>query len=132
MNHESSTNTGFGHGDAAVIKPWQSGGLVDALVAFLVSGAVLVIMSSRFDDAKRQAQEAEAGIAKVRTELSSLQAEVNSLTNQKNQLATFDQRAAELKTLQTTAQQEEQKLATFQQQLSSQRDAARTLLSGNA
>ena len=72
MNSESSTNTGFRHGGAAVIKPWLSGGLVAALVALLVIGAILIIMLSRFDEAKRQAQEAEAGIAKVRTELSAL------------------------------------------------------------
>ncbi len=87
MNNESSTNTGFGHGDVAVIKPWVSGGLVAALGAFLVSGAILVILLSRFDDAKRQAQEADAGITKVRTELSSLKGEVDSLTKQKDALA---------------------------------------------
>lgn len=79
MNNETSTNRGFRNGGAAVIKPWLSGGLGAALVAFLVFGAILVIMSSRFDDAKRQTQPAEAGIAKVRTELSSVQGEVDSL-----------------------------------------------------
>ena len=80
MNNEPSTNTGFKNGGAVVIKPWLSGGLVVALVALLAFGAILVIMLSRFDDAKRQAQEAEAGFAKVPTELSSLQGEIDSLT----------------------------------------------------
>ena len=42
MNNESSTNTGFRHGDTAVIKLWLSGGLVGALGAFLVFAAILV------------------------------------------------------------------------------------------
>jgi len=42
MNNEPSTNTGFRHLDAAVIKPWLGGGLVVALVAFLVFAAILV------------------------------------------------------------------------------------------
>ena len=107
MNNESSANSGFKDGGGAVIKPWLSGGLVVALVSFLVFAGILVILLSRFDDAKRQAQEAEVMTTKQRTELSTLRVEVESLRKRKDVLAPtvadWDKRLKEMHDAQATA-----------------------------
>lgn len=71
----------------AVIKSWLSAGLVVALAGNVLLSAVLILKLSRFDDAKRQADEVEARAATQRTELAKLQIEVESLTKQKDALA---------------------------------------------
>ena len=108
MNNESSANSGFKDGGGgAVITPQLSGGLVVALVAFLVFAGILVILLNRFDDAKRQAQEAEARTTKQRTELSTLRVEVECLTKRKDVLAPtvadWDKRLKEMHDAQATA-----------------------------
>jgi len=87
MNHESSTETGSKDRGSIVIKPWLSGGLIVAIVGNFVLSGVLILQLSTFEDTRRQAQEVEAGIAKARTELATLQVEVESLTKQKEALA---------------------------------------------
>jgi chromosome segregation ATPase len=73
--------------DSVVIKPWLSAGLTIALAANVVLSAVLLLTLSRFDDSKRQADEAEIRAAGQRTELATLKVEVESLTKQKDVLA---------------------------------------------
>ena len=71
----------------AVIKPWLVASLVAALAGSVLLSAVLIVQLSRFDDTKRQAEEAEARAATQRTESAKLQAEVETLTKQKDALA---------------------------------------------
>lgn len=86
MNNESSTESRSANGNAGVIKPWLSGGLVIALLGNLILSGVLILKLGEFDETKRQAQEAEAGTARSRAAVSSLQVEVDSLTAKKNTL----------------------------------------------
>ena len=62
-------------------------GLIVALAGNVLLSAVLIVKLSRFDDSKRQADEADARTAKQRTELAKLQTEVESLTKRKDALA---------------------------------------------
>ena len=71
----------------AVIKPWLSAGLIVALAGNVLLSAVLILKLSRFDDTKKQAEEAEALAVQKRTELSALQVEVESLTKRKDVIA---------------------------------------------
>jgi hypothetical protein len=86
MNDESSPETSSKNEGGVVIKPWLSGGLVVALVGNFVLSGVLILQLGTFEDARRQAQEVEAGIAKTRTELSTLRIEVKSLRREKDAL----------------------------------------------
>lgn len=87
MTDGSTIKTISENGKAAVIKPWLSGGLVVALIGNIVLSGVLILGLGSFEDTKRQAQEAEATIGKARTELTSLQVEVDFLKKQKEVLA---------------------------------------------
>jgi len=86
MNDESSPEISSKNEGGVVIKPWLSGGLVVALVGNFVLSGVLILQLGTFEDARRQAQEVEAGIAKTRTELSTLRIEVESLRREKDAL----------------------------------------------
>ena len=87
MNDGSSHEASSKKEGGVVIKPWLSGGLIVALVGNLVLSGVLILQLGTFEDTRRQAQEVQAGIAKTRTELATLQVEVESLTKQKEALA---------------------------------------------
>ena len=71
----------------AVIKPWLIACLVIALAGSVLLSAVLIVQLSRFDDSKRQAEEAEARANSQRTELAKLDVEVEALSKQKDALA---------------------------------------------
>lgn len=71
----------------SVIKPWLVAGLTIALACSVLLSGILIVKLSRFDDTKRQAEEAESLVARKRTELSALQVEIESLTKQKDTLA---------------------------------------------
>jgi chromosome segregation ATPase len=86
MNNESSTESRSANGNAGVINPLLSGGLVIALLGNLILSGVLILKLGEFDETKRRAEEAEAGTARSRAAVSSLQVEVDSLTAQKNTL----------------------------------------------
>ncbi|PYJ81359.1 MAG: hypothetical protein DME22_21350 [Verrucomicrobia bacterium] len=68
---------------------------------------------TRFEQIQKEADNLRQARDKLNTELAILRQQVQS---QKEQLATFDQKAANFKALQTATQQEEQKLAKLQQQ----------------
>ena len=87
MNDGSSHEASSKKEGGVVIKPWLSGGLIVALVGNLVLSGVLILQLGTFEDTRRQAQEVQAAIAKTRTELATLQVEVESLTKQKEALA---------------------------------------------
>src|SRR5947208_2620730 len=86
-DHESSTRTDSEKSETAVINPWLSGGLVLAVFGYIVLSGMLILKLGSFEDTKRRAQEAEAILERVRTELSSLRVEVNSLEEQRGVLA---------------------------------------------
>jgi hypothetical protein len=57
--------------------------LVIAVLGYAVLSGMLILKLGGFEGTKRRAQEAEATLERVRTELSSLQVEVNSLEGQR-------------------------------------------------
>jgi chromosome segregation ATPase len=71
----------------SVIKPWLVAGLTIALACSVILSGVLILKLGRFDEAKRQAEEAEGLAARKQTELAALQVEIESLTKQKDALA---------------------------------------------
>jgi chromosome segregation ATPase len=71
----------------AVIKPWLSASLIAALAGNVLLSAVLIVKLGRFDDTKKQAEEAEALAVQKHTELAGLKVEVESLAKQKDSLA---------------------------------------------
>ena len=85
MNADSANNRAASQ--SAVIKPWLVAGLVVALAGNVLLSAVLIVKLSRFDEAKRQADEAEARAASQRSESAKLQVELKTLTEQKDALA---------------------------------------------
>jgi chromosome segregation ATPase len=87
MNNESAPETRASAAPGTVIKPWLSAGLIIALAGNVLLSAILIIKLSGFEDMKRRADETEVEAAKNRTELSSLQADVDSLSKQKDALA---------------------------------------------
>lgn len=87
MNNESAPETHAFAAPGTVIKPWLNFGLIIALAGNVLFSAILIIKLSGFDDMKRRADETEVEAAKKRTELSSLQADVASLSKQKEVLA---------------------------------------------
>jgi chromosome segregation ATPase len=68
---------------------------------------------TRFEQIQKEADDLRQARQKLTTDLAALRQQIQT---QNDQLATFDQKAAELKALQTAIQQEEQKLAKSQQQ----------------
>jgi len=70
----------------AVIKPWLWFGLPAAVALNVLLSLYLIVMLGRFDESKRQADEAETRTTTQRTELAMLQVEVESLTKQKDAL----------------------------------------------
>jgi len=100
VSHSLATGSG-------VIKPWLSASLIVALAGNVLLSAVLIVKLSRFDDSKRQADEAEGRTTKQRTELSALQVEVESLTKRKDVLAPtvadWEKRLKEMHDAQATA-----------------------------
>lgn len=137
MNHNLSTETGSEQGEKAIIRPWLSGGLVIALVSTAVLSGVLILELGSFKNAKHQAQEAEATLGKARTELTSLQVEIDSLQKQKETLASTivdwekrlkDKAAAEalLATLESKQQQKEADISQAAKRLE---DANKNLVS---
>jgi chromosome segregation ATPase len=87
MNNESAPETRAPAAPGAVIKPWLSAVLIFALAGNVLLSAILIIKLSGFEDMKRRADETEAEAATNRTELASLQADVDSLSQQKDALA---------------------------------------------
>ena len=120
----------------AVIKPWLVAGLVVPLAGYVLLSAVLIVKLSRFDDFKRQAEEAEARTAERRTELSALQIEVESLIKRKDVLAPtvadWEKRLKEMHDAQATADslnaKQRQTEADFAQASKRLEDINRTLL----
>lgn len=82
-----STRNSTANDQTPVIKPWLPAGLVVALVGNVLLSAVLIVKLGRFEDSRRQADEAEARTAAQRTELAKLQVEVETLNKQKDALA---------------------------------------------
>src|SRR5215469_16086410 len=70
----------------AVIKPTLVGGLVFAVACNVVVSGVLILSLARYDSAKRLAEENEARMSTQNAELAKLDAEVDSLTKQKEAL----------------------------------------------
>src|SRR5437899_676107 len=68
---------------STVIKPWLAAGLIIALAGNVLLSAVLIVKLGGFEDTKKRAEEIEAETVKKRTELSSLQTDVESLTQRK-------------------------------------------------
>jgi anaerobic glycerol-3-phosphate dehydrogenase len=87
MNNESPPETRSSAALGTVIKPWLSAGLIIALAGNVLLSAILIVKLSGFEDMKRRADETEAEAATKRTELSSLQVDVESLSKQKDALA---------------------------------------------
>jgi biopolymer transport protein ExbB/TolQ len=87
MNNESAPEARVSAAPGAVIKPWLSAVLIFALAGNVLLSAILIIKLSGFEDMKRRADETEAEAATNRTELASLQADVDSLSKQKDALA---------------------------------------------
>src|SRR5712691_10828462 len=79
LNRESSTRTDSKKSETAVINFWLSGGLVIAVLGYAVLSGMLILNLGGFEDARRQAQEAEMALRSARTELSTLRREVDSL-----------------------------------------------------
>ena len=86
MNAESANNNRVAS-NSAIIKPWLVVGLIGALAGSVLLSLYLIVMLGRFDDSKRQADEAGARAATQRTELARLQVEVETLSKQKDALA---------------------------------------------
>lgn len=107
MNADSANNNRAG-GQSAVIKPWLAAGMIVALAGNVLLSAVLIVKLGRFDDSKRQADEAEARVAAQRTELAKLQVEVETLAKQKDALAPtvveYEKRLREMREAQATAE----------------------------
>jgi chromosome segregation ATPase len=87
MNNESPPETRASAAPGAVIKPWLSAVLIFALAGNVLLSAILIIKLSGFEDMKKRADETEAEAATNRMELASLQADVDSLSKQKDALA---------------------------------------------
>ena len=69
LDHESSTRTGFEKSETGVINLWLSGGLVIAVLGYAILSGMLILKLGGFEDARRQAQEAETALGSARTEL---------------------------------------------------------------
>ena len=87
LDHESSTRINSEKSETAVINLWLSGGLVIAVLGYAVLSGMLILKLGGFDDARRQAQGAEAALSSARTELSTLRHEVGALEKQRGILA---------------------------------------------
>lgn len=87
MNAESAPETRESATVGTIIKPWLSAGLVAALAGNVLFSAILIVKLSGFEDMKKRAAEIETETTTRRMELSSLQADVESLTKQKEALA---------------------------------------------
>jgi chromosome segregation ATPase len=87
MNAESANNNHQAASTTRVITPMLMAGLITALVGSVLLSLYLIVVLGRFDDSKRQADEAEIRVTKQRTEFSALQVEVESLTKRKDVLA---------------------------------------------
>src|SRR5882724_6387477 len=87
LNHEPSTRIKSEKSGTSVINLWLGGALIIAVLAYAVVSGMLIFKMEGFEGTKRQAQEAEATLEKTRTDLSSLQVEVDSLKKQKEVLA---------------------------------------------
>ena len=85
MNAESANNNRAAS-NSTVIKPWLVVGLIVALTGSVLLSLYLIVMLGRFDDSKRQADEAEARATTQRTELAQLKKEVDTLTQRKDEL----------------------------------------------
>jgi len=87
MNNESAQEPSASVAPGSVIRPWLSACLIIALAGNVLLSGILIVKLSGFEDLKRRADETEAEAAKKRTELSSLQVDVESLSKQKDALA---------------------------------------------
>ena len=83
LDHESSTRTDSKKSETAVINLWLSGGLVIAVLGYAILSGMLILKLGGFEDARRQAQEAETALGSARTALSTLRHEVDSLEKQR-------------------------------------------------
>ena len=86
MTPESSPHSPSKKSEGGVIKPWLVVVLVVALAGNVLLSGILNLKLSRFDDSKRQADEAEARTVKQRADLSVLQFEVETVTKKKDML----------------------------------------------
>ncbi len=71
----------------AVIKPWLTAGLFITIAANVLLSAALIVNLSRFQESIRQADEAEARAAQRRSDVSKLQAQLETLAKQRDALA---------------------------------------------
>lgn len=120
----------------SVIKPWLIAGLVIALIGSALLSGILIVKLSRFDDSKRQADEADARAITRRAELAQLQVNVETLTTQSNALALtivdYEKRLREMRVAQATAEslnaKQRQAESDIAQALKSLEDANRARL----
>jgi predicted nucleic acid-binding Zn-ribbon protein len=83
LNNESSTRINAKKSETAVINLWLSGGLVIAVLGYAILSGMLILKLGGFENARRQAQEAEVALGSARTELSTLRHEVDALEKQR-------------------------------------------------
>ena len=70
-----------------VVQPLLRFGLPATVGLFVMLSLYLIVMLGRYDEAKRQADEAETRATTQRVELAKLQVEVESLTKQRDALS---------------------------------------------
>jgi hypothetical protein len=87
LNHEPSTRSDSEKRQPSVMNLWLSGGLIIAVLGYGVLSGMLIFKMEGFEDAQRQAQGADVALENARTELSSLQLEVESLKKKREALA---------------------------------------------
>jgi len=87
LNHEPSIRSNSEKSGTPVINLWLGAVLIIAVFGYAVLSGTLIFKMEGFEDAKRRAQEAEAALEQTRTDLSSLQVEVDSLKKQREVLA---------------------------------------------
>jgi chromosome segregation ATPase len=87
VNHEPTTRNNSEKSGTSVINLWLCGALIIAVLGYAVLSGMLIFKMGGFEGTKQQAQEAEATLEKARTELSSLQVEIESLRKQREALA---------------------------------------------
>jgi chromosome segregation ATPase len=83
LSQEPSTRNNSEKSETSVISLWLGGALIIAVLASAVLSGMLILKMAGFEDSERQAHEAEAALKKARSELSSLQIEVESLEKQR-------------------------------------------------
>jgi chromosome segregation protein len=83
LNLESSAKSNSEKSETSIINLWLGGGLIVAVLGHAVLSGMLIFKMEGFEGTKRQAQESETALAKARTELSSLQVEIESLKKQR-------------------------------------------------